>query len=158
MDSVYYYDFPLCRLGIVADESAISQIFFSHGNDNFPAPLQETPLIQEAAEQLRQYFAGQRREFDLPLAPHGTPFQKKIWQLLMTIPHGETRSYKQIAALAGNEKATRAVGGANNRNPIAIVIPCHRVIGADGSLVGYGGLQGLGLKRQLLDLEKAAGR
>jgi methylated-DNA-[protein]-cysteine S-methyltransferase len=152
MTNVYYYDFAVGRIGIAADEVAITHIFFTDGSDYFPAEVAETPLIREAAEQLRQYFAGERRSFDLPLNPTGTPFQKKIWQLLNTIPYGETRSYKQIAAAAGNEKATRAVGQANNRNPIGIVVPCHRVIGADGSLVGYAGR--LDLKQMLLELEK----
>jgi len=113
----------------------------------------ETALIKKAAGQLSEYFAGRRKEFDLPLSFAGTDFQKKVWNALMTIPYGETRSYGQIAAQIGNPKASRAVGMANNRNPISIFCPCHRVIGADGSLVGYGG--GLDMKRFLLGLEAA---
>ncbi len=101
--------------------------------------------------QLEEYFAGERREFELDLAPSGTPFQLSVWRALCAIPYGETASYGEIAAAVGQPGAARAVGGANNRNPIAIIVPCHRVIGASGSLTGYGG--GLPRKRQLLALE-----
>ncbi len=111
----------------------------------------ETPLIQEAFRQLSEYLKGERKTFDLPLNPKGTEFQKRVWNALCEIPYGETRSYKQIAEAIGNPKAVRAVGMANNRNPITIVVPCHRVIGADGKLVGYGG--GLEMKEFLLRLE-----
>ena len=109
-------------------------------------------LLDEAARQLREYFAGERRKFDLRLAPEGTAFQKRVWRALCDIPCGETRSYGQIAAAVGNSKASRAVGMANNRNPIAIIIPCHRVIGADRGLTGYGG--GLDKKEFLLRHER----
>lgn len=112
----------------------------------------ETDLLKKAGIQLMEYFQGKRKEFSLPLMPEGTAFQKKVWQALSTIPYGETRSYGQIAAQIKNPKASRAVGGANHKNPIMIFIPCHRVIGADGSLVGFGG--GLRAKRYMLDLEK----
>lgn len=115
--------------------------------------VQETSLIQTAASQLQEYLDGKRREFSLPLLLEGTPFQKAVWKALLDIPYGETRSYRDIAETIGNPKAVRAVGMANNRNPISFIVPCHRVIGADGSLVGYGG--GLALKQQLLDLEKS---
>lgn len=108
--------------------------------------------VEEAEGQLKEYFEGKRTAFSLPLLPEGTAFQQKVWKALETIPYGETRSYKEIAELAGCPQGFRAVGMANNRNPISIVIPCHRVIGADGGLVGYGG--GLHLKKQLLDLEQ----
>ena len=111
-----------------------------------------TPLLREAAAQLREYFAGTRRAFTLPLAPAGTAFQQRVWKALRTIPCGETRTYKQIAEQIGRNRAYRAVGMANNRNPIAILIPCHRVIGHDGRLTGYAG--GLGIKERLLDGEK----
>ncbi|MGH2853799.1 MAG: methylated-DNA--[protein]-cysteine S-methyltransferase [Solirubrobacteraceae bacterium] len=101
--------------------------------------------------QLREYFAGERREFDLELAPSGSPFQLSVWRALCAIPYGETASYGEVAAAVGQPGAARAVGGANNRNPIAIVVPCHRVIGASGSLTGYGG--GLPRKQRLLALE-----
>lgn len=111
-------------------------------------------LAETVFSQLNEYFAGTRTAFNFPCAPQGTPFQQKVWAALREIPYGETRSYKQIAEAIGRPKACRAVGMANNRNPIIIVIPCHRVIGADGSLTGYGG--GLEMKRALLDLESAA--
>ncbi len=112
------------------------------------------PLLREAANQIEQYFAGERQSFDLPLAPAGTEFQQTVWRALSTIPFGETRSYGQVAAQIGRPGSSRAVGAANGRNPIAIVIPCHRVIGSDGSLTGYGG--GEPTKRWLLDHEAAS--
>lgn len=105
----------------------------------------------DAARQLEAYFAGELRDFDLELAPTGTPFQLQVWEALRAIPYGQTASYGEIARAVGQPGAARAVGGANNRNPIAIVVPCHRVIGSGGSLTGYGG--GLGRKRRLLALE-----
>lgn len=117
-----------------------------------PQPeLEETPLLLAAKRQLEEYFAGARKEFSLPLAPVGTPFQKQCWQALCRIPYGETRTYGQQAAAVGRPKASRAVGGANHHNELLIFIPCHRVVGADGSLTGFGG--GLDKKRFLLDLE-----
>lgn len=120
--------------------------------DSVPLALPTTPLLRQAAAELAAYFAGDLREFTVPLAPKGTPFQQKVWAALREIPYGETRSYKEIAAMVGNEKACRAVGMANNRNPLPIFIPCHRVVGADGELVGYAG--GLDVKTFLLELEK----
>lgn len=111
------------------------------------------PIAAEAARQLQAYFAGELREFDLPLDLHGTDFQLRVWRELERIPYGETRSYSQIAAAIGAPQAVRAVGAANGANPIPIVVPCHRVIGAGGKLVGYGG--GLPLKKRLLELEGA---
>lgn len=112
---------------------------------------QETALLNEAFKQLDEYLTGKRRDFDLPLAPEGTDFQRGVWRTLQTIPYGQTRSYRQVAEAANCPKGYRAVGLANNRNPIAIFIPCHRVIGADGSMVGYGG--GLDIKVKLLKRE-----
>ena len=112
-----------------------------------------TPLMLEAEKQLQEFYEGKRDQFTLPLNPKGTPFQKKVWEALLTIPKGETRSYQEIAKFCGNEKASRAVGMANNRNPIPIFIPCHRVIGKNGALVGYGG--GLPIKEALLRLERS---
>ncbi len=109
------------------------------------------PLALLAEKQIREYLAGERQVFDLPLNPAGTDFQKKVWQALLEIPYGKTETYGGIAARIGNPKAARAVGMANNRNQIAIIIPCHRVIGADGSLVGYAG--GLDIKKSLLQKE-----
>lgn len=112
---------------------------------------QETEVIRRAYDQLTAYFAGERQVFDLPLAPRGTAFQQRVWQALRDIPYGETRSYQQIAETIGNAKAVRAVGMANHRNPLLIVIPCHRVIGSRGQLTGYAA--GLDKKEWLLQLE-----
>ena len=116
-------------------------------NRSMPSPLQ-----REVDKQMGEYFEGKRKEFDLPLRPEGTVFQKKVWNALLEIPFGETRSYQDIANAVGSPKACRAVGMANHQNPIIIVIPCHRVIGKNGKLVGYGG--GLSMKEKLLLLEK----
>jgi methylated-DNA-[protein]-cysteine S-methyltransferase len=140
---------PIC---ITQEDSAIIRI--SLQNEKIPedSTKAETELLQLAFRQLAEYLDGKRKVFDLPLMFSGTPFQQQIWKQLQQIPYGATVSYKDIAAAIGNPKATRAVGQANHRNPIAIVVPCHRVISADGSLGGYGG--GLPMKRFLLDLEK----
>ena len=132
------------------EEGPITRLYLP----NTPTPRlmpHETPLLSRAREQLLGYLAGERKEFDLPLAPQGTPFQQKVWKTLREIPWGETRSYKDIALAAGCPKGFRAVGMANHRNPIPIFIPCHRVIAADGSLGGYAG--GLELKKALLTIE-----
>jgi len=111
-------------------------------------------VTDHAARQLDEYFAGKREVFDVPIRPIGTDFQRLVWDMLLTIPYGQTRSYKQVAQMAGNANASRAVGLANNRNPISIIIPCHRVVGSNGALVGYAG--GLGVKQGLLDLENGS--
>lgn len=116
--------------------------------------MRETPLMKEAQRQLKAYFAGRLQQFDLSLAPKGTAFQQACWQALLQIPYGQTRSYAEQAAAIGNPKATRAVGMANHRNPLPILIPCHRVVGKSGKLVGYAG--GLDIKAYLLNLELAA--
>lgn len=113
---------------------------------------QDHPLLQRARLQLEEFFAGERREFDLPLEPQGTEFQRAVWEQLRAIPFAETASYGQVAARVGRPKASRAVGAANGANPIAIIVPCHRVIGADGSLTGFGG--GLQRKQWLLQHER----
>ncbi len=113
--------------------------------------LKETKLLKETANQLQEYFCGTRKKFDVPLNPKGTNFMKKVWTSLTKIPYGEVRTYKQIAENIDNPKASRAVGMANNKNPIPIIIPCHRVIGSNGSLVGYA--LGLDIKKFLLELE-----
>jgi len=151
--NAFYYDFPLCALGIAERDGAINRVFFAH---NFKKTIdgyviKETPLIKKAAEQLREYFEGKRKIFNLPISAQGTEFQLKAWEALRAIPYGETRSYNDIAVSITNPKAVRAVGMANNRNPVVIIIPCHRVIGADGGLTGYAG--GLELKKKLLELE-----
>lgn len=118
-----------------------------------PRRVVQTPLLQEAEEQLTEYFAGVRTEFDLPLAPKGTAFQQAVWEQLLRIHYGETRTYGQLAAALGKPKASRAVGSACHCNPIGILIPCHRVVGANGSLTGYAG--GLDIKEYLLELERS---
>ena len=121
-----------------------------------PVKAPDTPLLQDCARQLRAYFDGSLTVFDLPLNPQGTLFRRKVWAALQQIPYGETCSYGQLAASLGCSGAARAVGGANHRNPISIIIPCHRVIGADGSLTGYGG--GLAMKEWLLRHERRHSR
>jgi methylated-DNA-[protein]-cysteine S-methyltransferase len=129
--------------GIQFDRQPISEGQRNDGN----------PLLLEAASQLRAYFAGALREFLLPLDIEGTEFQKRVWGQVAAIPYGETRSYLQIAVAIGSPRAVRAVGAANGANPVPIVVPCHRVLGANGKLVGYGG--GLAMKKRLLELEGA---
>ena len=145
---------PIGALSLVEENGALVEVRwnFDLPRDAAPMALPSTPLLRQAAAELAAYFAGALREFTVPLAPKGTPFQQKVWAALREIPYGETRSYKEIAAMVGNEKACRAVGMANNRNPLPIFIPCHRVVGADGKLVGYAG--GLDVKTFLLNLEK----
>lgn len=155
MKHVFYYETEIGPIGIAEEEGRITDVFFKERElvkDIDGAVVKETEQIKEAGKQIDEYLKGRRKEFDLPLEPRGTDFQKAAWNALLTIPYGETRSYKQMAEQVGNPKASRAIGLANNRNPIAIVIPCHRVIGADGKLVGYGG--GLDIKEFLLNLEK----
>jgi len=153
MKYVWLYRFKWVNLGIAEDDGFITNIFFESDNRlGLKLSNVETPLIKRAAGQLEEYFEGQRFSFDFPILLSGTEFQKKVWGAVSAIPYGETRTYKEVAALAGNPLATRAAGMANNRNPIVIVIPCHRVIGHDGKLVGYGG--GLDVKEYLLELEK----
>lgn len=114
--------------------------------------LKKDTVIEMACKELDEYFKGQRKEFSFPMLPEGTEFQKKVWKALLEIPYGEKRTYKDIAIKIGNEKACRAVGLANNKNPLPIVVPCHRVIGSSGKLVGYAG--GLDIKEKLLEIEK----
>lgn len=145
---------PIGPLWLEEEDGAISGLrFAAPAAPARPALEQQTsPLLEQAKQQLAEYFAGQRQVFDLPLRVQGTPFQQRVWAALREIPYGQTRSYKQIAEQIGSPNASRAVGMANNRNPIAILIPCHRVIGADGSLTGYAG--GLAAKERLLALER----
>ena len=136
---------------IVSDGGAILAVWLRN-TVNLEGRNEADALTDMAAKQLEEYFAGKRTQFDVPLRPVGTEFQQAVWKELLTIPYGETRSYKQVAYGIGKPAACRAVGMANNKNPISIIIPCHRVIGANGSLVGYGG--GLDMKRKLLALEQ----
>jgi len=140
---------PIGALQIAGTEAGISAITFLDD----PAPASESipPDLAECARQLEEYFAGTRKEFTFELLPQGTPFERRVWAHLLDIPFGETRTYMQIAEALGDPKSIRAVGRANGRNPIAIVVPCHRVIGSNGDLVGYGG--GLWRKEWLLTHE-----
>lgn len=140
---------PIGPVSILASEDAIVQVAFGELPETGP----ESPLTLEACSQLEAYFAGNRRQFDLPLAPAGTSFQREAWAALQQIPFGETRSYAQQAMQVNRPKAVRAIGAANGANPIAIVIPCHRVIGKNGTLTGYAG--GVERKQWLLALEQA---
>jgi methylated-DNA-[protein]-cysteine S-methyltransferase len=139
-------------LRLTAGPGGIRSIAFATPAPGLTARATGGGLLAEAVRQLRAYFQGELRQFDLPLDFAGTPFQIRVWRQLLTIPYGETRSYAQVAAAIGSPLAVRAVGAANGANPIAIVVPCHRVVGASGKLVGYGG--GLELKKRLLELER----
>jgi len=158
MDVYEDIDSPIGRLRLIASDNALVAIWFEHGRDaaRGAAGLARgsNAIIERTRRQLEEYFAGQRREFDLPLEPRGTEFQRRVWSRLRCIAYGDTTTYGALAAELGNSKGSRAVGLANGSNPIPIVIPCHRVIGADGSLTGFGG--GLPIKAQLLELERAA--
>ena len=151
MKNIWHYEFSIGTLGIAEDGDGITNIFFKNDPLLNDFTKLETPLLQEAGIQLQEYFGGKRKIFNLPLSLHGTEFQLSVWKALQSIPYGETRSYKQIAELIGKPKACRAVGMANNRNPVMIIVPCHRVIGQDGSMVGYA--SGLDTKKYLLHLE-----
>jgi len=151
MNNTYYtYETSYGIITVESDGAAIT-LLKAGKNINPRGKKTATPLTDKTANQLNEYFEGKRKVFDIPLNPQGTDFQRKVWKALEAIPYGETRSYKDIATAVGNPKACRAVGLANNKNPIWIIIPCHRVIGANGSLTGYGG--GIDMKRKLLDKE-----
>jgi methylated-DNA-[protein]-cysteine S-methyltransferase len=140
---------PIGELLLFGDGHALQGLYM--GGTPGPSWQRDDDAYKEARAQLREYFAGTRTEFDLDLDMRGTDFQRKVWDALLTIPYGETRSYGEIARQIGRPDRARAVGAANGQNPVAVIVPCHRVIGSDGSLVGYGG--GLERKRLLLDLE-----
>ena len=159
MQLVYMYmDSPVGALKLVAHDQALVAVMWDNEDHN-RVRLSELiedrqhPMLHKVEQQLEQYFAGQRQQFDLPLDFQGTTFQQQVWQALLSIPYGETRSYKDIAIQLGNEKAVRAVGAANGKNPISIIAPCHRVIGSSGALVGFAG--GLDKKQILLSLEQS---
>ncbi|WP_420001943.1 methylated-DNA--[protein]-cysteine S-methyltransferase [Acinetobacter sp. LF10] len=158
MQLVYMYmDSPVGALKLVAHDHALVAVMWDN-EDHKRVRLAELiedrqhPMLLRVKKQLEEYFAGQRQQFDLPLDFQGTDFQQQVWQALLTIPYGEKRSYKDIAVQIGNEKAVRAVGAANGKNPISIIAPCHRVIGSSGALVGFAG--GLDKKQILLSLEQ----
>ena len=164
MNSIVHFGFvdtPLGRLRLTAVREGLTGIGFD--GDRYARPLDpawvhdpEYPAVRKAASQLSAYFALERRVFDLPLAPAGTPFQHAVWRAIATVPAGATISYAQLAQRAGHARSARAVGAATGRNPLAIVVPCHRIIGADGSLTGYA--SGLERKRALLELEQKGAR
>jgi methylated-DNA-[protein]-cysteine S-methyltransferase len=150
-----HFDSPLGTLTLASDEAGLREINFpKNGQPTAPAPewRKDNSALREAIAQLRAYFAGELETFDLPLAPPGTEFQQRVWDELRKIPYGKTISYGELARRIGNPNASRAVGLANGSNPIPIIIPCHRVIGSNGKLTGYGG--GLPIKEKLLALEK----
>ena len=165
MKNIYFYKYQISKkfvlklgiaensgVGKAAGKAAICGVFLNAINTPNGYEKNETPLIKKAALQFGEYFNGKRKCFNLPLTMNGTDFQMKVWKALKKIPYGKTASYGEISAMIGNPKAYRAVGMANNRNPIAIIVPCHRIIGHNGSLTGYGG--GIELKQLLLELEK----
>jgi methylated-DNA-[protein]-cysteine S-methyltransferase len=148
-------DSPAGPLLLAGNDAGLRRIIFMRGRDRIHADpnwTQDASAFSEPVRQLRSYFAGELEVFDLPLSPQGTPFQLQVWRRLCDIPYGKTMSYGELAAEIGNPKACRAVGLANGANPIPIVIPCHRVIGSNGKLTGFGG--GLDVKEKLLALEK----
>lgn len=154
---LYVQQTPLGPIGIEEKNGALVRLLFAKKLAGTPSAhvhaAPPTPLLQQAFAQLEEYLAGKRKNFSLPLQPEGSPFMLRVWQALLDVPYGKTASYKDIACAIGSPKAARAVGLANNKNPLAIFIPCHRVIGANGKLVGYGG--GLEIKRALLAIERA---
>ena len=152
--NVLALDSPIGPLSLVSDGALLVGLHFAGWVPPSASVHRSDAVLLETARQLDAYFAGQLRTFDLPLAPRGTPFQLRVWSALRDIPFGEIRSYGQLAAAIGDPSAMRAVGAANGRNPIAIVVPCHRVIGADGSLTGFGG--GIERKRFLLRFEQGS--
>ena len=147
---------PVGRLELVASEDGLRSLHWTDA-DRAPDEAVDHPVLDAAESQLGEYFAGERTEFDVPLDLIGTPFQVKAWRALAEIPYGETVSYGQQAEHIGHPRAFRAVGSANGKNPVAIILPCHRVINSDGGLGGFGGGDGLPTKRRLLDLETGEG-
>ncbi len=147
------YISPVGRLLLEVEDGFVVRLDFADGIEAEGKNGNESALMTQVVMQLDEYFRGARKNFNLPLNPAGTGFQRKVWDVLLTIPYGETRAYREIAEAAGCPKGFRAVGMANNKNPIAIIIPCHRVVGSNGKLVGYAG--GLDRKEALLALERA---
>ena len=152
------FESPIGELLLTASDSALTGVWFPGKGEVTCAPANDgrgpaNAVLARACEQLAEYFAGTRTTFAVPLEPAGTPFQRRVWEALRAIPYGATLSYSELARRLGDVRATRAVGAANGRNPIPIVVPCHRVVGADGSLTGFGG--GLDRKRWLLEHEGA---
>lgn len=149
-----YLDSPIGPLLLAGTRRALKIVGFSSGHKArgaSPAWDRYDEPFRRVKRELTEYFAGERKRFDVAIEPQGTPFQRQVWAALVEIPYGETRSYREVAEAIGNPKAVRAVGAANGANPLPIIVPCHRVIGSDGGLTGFGG--GLDTKRYLLDLE-----
>ncbi|MEA4923749.1 MAG: methylated-DNA--[protein]-cysteine S-methyltransferase [Syntrophomonadaceae bacterium] len=153
---VFIRETSIGKVGIAEEDGYITRLYLPTDNIPQDSELPEPPVIQQAFAQLELYLSGNLQEFTLPLKPEGTSFMQRVWQKLLQVPYGQTASYKDIAAAVGSPLATRAVGQANHRNPIPIFIPCHRIIGSQGDLVGYGG--GLEMKRTLLRLEGCQGK
>lgn len=151
MKKLFYYETQIGKLGIAEEHGFITNLYFMNMKQPLKSKVYETDILKETFIQLSEYFNGIRKEFDLPLNPSGTDFQQTVWSELLNIPYGETRTYKDIAKFIKAENSVRAVGNANNKNPIPIIIPCHRVLSSDGSLGGYSG--GDKLKQLLLDIE-----
>jgi methylated-DNA-[protein]-cysteine S-methyltransferase len=148
---------PVGKLKLIASDEALVEIRWQSDKPQRVRPEEPVedanhPVLEKSEQQLNEYFAGKRKSFSIPLDMQGTPFQKNVWEALLAIPFGETRSYGDLAKLLGNPNATRAVGAANGRNPLPIIVPCHRVIGSSGKLTGFGG--GLDTKARLLKLEE----
>ncbi|GAA0764647.1 methylated-DNA--[protein]-cysteine S-methyltransferase [Clostridium subterminale] len=149
MSKYAFYDFEFGILKIGYTDTAI---IFLKQVDQIDVDNEHSTLSDLAFDQVREYLKGHRRTFDFPYELHGTEFQKKVWNALCQVPYGETCTYKEIASVVGNSKASRAVGMANNKNPLMVVVPCHRIVGTDGNLIGYAG--GLDMKKALLELER----
>lgn len=146
-----YYKSPLGLVEICGTSTALLTVAFVGRPDE---TFRTGPYVEMAATQIQEYFAGTRQKFDLELELNGTPFQLQVWSALLEVPYGCTATYKEIATTVGNPQAGRAVGGANRRNPVVLIIPCHRIIGSDGSMTGYGGKNGIWRKEWLLNHEK----
>lgn len=153
--SIFFYKTRIGRIGIAENGDSVTNLFFEDETIPRDVIVRETPLLWKAANQLQQYLIGKRKIFVLPLAPAGTEFMQRVYESLLIIPYGETRTYRDVARSTGNSNASQAVGLACSRNPIPLFIPCHRAIGSDGSLKGYKG--GLSAKARLLDIERDAG-
>lgn len=157
MENLFFYDTQIGKIAITENGEGVTALYTAHQFEiQRDMQVQETPLLAQTAQQLREYLDGGRKNFTVPLAPQGTAFQQAVWSALQTIPYGEVWSYKQVAQAIGKPTAARAVGMANNKNPVLIMVPCHRVVGCNGKLVGYAA--GLPLKEQLLHLESGAPR
>lgn len=152
MKKLYYYETKIGKIGLAEEHGFITNLYYMNMKQPLNAKLYETEILKECNAQLNEYLDGKLKEFDIPLNPKGTDFQQTVWAELLNIPYGETRSYKDIASIISNKNISRAVGNANNKNPIPIIIPCHRVISSDNNISGYVG--GIKTKQFLIELEK----